>query len=95
MGSEIQKESMISEFCFQEHHGNKNRKRSKLGVEVIDITTSSRNKDMAKLRWARKHDVQAKAQEKWLGQVIDVVSSHTYISMGETAEGQCINGRSK
>lgn len=82
MESEIPKESMISEFCSQKHHGNKNRKRSKLGMEVIEITTSLKNKDMGKLRWARKHDVQARAQEKCLGQVTDVVPS-TLISVLE------------
>lgn len=48
---------------------NKNtnhRKRSKLGVEVIEMTTLLRNETMLKLRWARQHGVLARAQLKCL-----------------------------
>lgn len=45
--------------------------KSKLGVGVIEMTTSLRNEDMLKLRWARKHDVQARAQEKCWAQIIE------------------------
>lgn len=59
-------------------------------MEVIELTTLLRNESMLKLRWVRKHDVWARAQEKCQSWVIGVVS-HTHDS---TWEGQYIYRRS-